>query len=326
MINIVFENHSFVRIECDDSIFYEMREYFSFKADGYQFSPKFKYGGWSGDIFLLGYDRLLPFGLVDQAVHFANQNDYNVQIDPQIKQGEDITRAEFDAWLAKKEIYSGNTRIEPYWYQADAVFHGIKNRRAILNLPTSAGKSLIQSLIALWFLENYQGKVLVIVPTTALVTQMINDMVDYRLLPREALLGIKSGTAKDSDALVYVSTWQSAVKQKREWFNQFGCVLNDECFDGDTLIKTPSGDVKIKDLAPGDSIYSYNENTKEIVEDIVVKLHKNLTKSSKEKMYEMVMDTGQIIKVTGNHKFLTANRGWVRADKLTNMDDIIEWK
>ncbi|UOX40564.1 DNA helicase [Aeromonas phage GomatiRiver_11] len=229
MINIAFENHSFVKVECDDSIFFEMREYFSFKADGYQFSPKFKYGGWSGDIFLLGYDRLLPFGLVEQATKFAEQNDYTISVDPRINQTEDISRSEFDAWLASKEIYSGDTRITPHWYQADSVYHGIRNRRAILNLPTSAGKSLIQTLIALWYLENYSGKVLVIVPTTALVTQMIDDMVDYRLFPREALLGIKSGTARDSGALIYVSTWQSAVKQKREWFNQFGLVMNDEC-------------------------------------------------------------------------------------------------
>ncbi|APU01976.1 DNA helicase [Aeromonas phage L9-6] len=229
MIDIVLENYSFVRVECEDSIFFEMREYFSFKADGYQFSPKFKCGVWSGDIFLLGYDRLLPFGLVSQAIKFAEQNDYKITVDPVIRQRENLSRADFDAWIQSKEIYSGSTRITPHWYQSDAVYEGICARRKILNLPTSAGKSLIQALLSLWYLENYKGKVLVIVPTTSLVTQMIDDFVDYRLFPREAMLGIKSGTAKDSNAVIYVSTWQTAVKQKREWFNQFGCVMNDEC-------------------------------------------------------------------------------------------------
>ncbi|UQJ94993.1 helicase [Klebsiella phage CPRSA] len=109
------------------------------------------------------------------------------------------------------------------------MFHAIKNRRAVLNLPTSAGKSLIQGLISRWCLENYTGKVLIIVPTTALVDQMIGDIVNYRLLPREAMLGIRSGTAKNSNALIYVSTWQSAVKMPPEWFQQFMCLMVDEC-------------------------------------------------------------------------------------------------
>ncbi|AFQ22662.1 DNA helicase [Stenotrophomonas phage IME13] len=229
MINIVFENYSFARVVCEDSIFYEMREYFSFKADGYQFSPRFKCGGWSGDIFLLGYDHLLPYGLVTQAIKFAEQNDYKIVVDPLIMERQNISRSEFDAWVNSKDIYSGNNKITPHWYQADAVYEGICAKRKLLNLPTSAGKSLIQALLSLWYLENYKGKVLVIVPTTSLVNQMIDDFVDYRLFPREAMLGIKSGTVKDSNALIYVSTWQSAIKQKKEWFDQFGCVMNDEC-------------------------------------------------------------------------------------------------
>lgn len=229
MINIVFENYSFARVVCEDSIFFEMREYFSFKADGYQFSPRFKCGGWSGDIFLLGYDHLLPYGLVTQAIKFAEQNDYKITVDPLIIERQNISRSEFDAWVNSKDIYSGKNKITPHWYQSDAVYEGICAKRKILNLPTSAGKSLIQALLSLWYLENYAGKVLIIVPTTSLVNQMIDDFVDYRLFPREAMLGIRSGTVKDSNALIYVSTWQSAVKQNKEWFNQFGCVMNDEC-------------------------------------------------------------------------------------------------
>jgi superfamily II DNA or RNA helicase len=228
-IQVHFHDFSHVRIDCDESVFHELRDYFSFEADGYRFNPKFKYGQWDGRIRLLDYNRLLPFGLVGQIRKFCNNMGYTAWFDPKIFEKEDITRADFDSWLSKLTIYSGNKVIEPHWYQKDAVYEGIVNRRRILNLPTSAGKSLIQALISRYYIENYEGKILIIVPTTALVDQMINDFCDYRLFGKQHMLGIRGGTARDSNALIYVSTWQTAVKQPKEWFSQFGLMMNDEC-------------------------------------------------------------------------------------------------
>ena len=228
-VQVHFENFSQVRIECDESTFFEIRDYFSFEADGYKFNPKFRYGQWDGRIRLLGYDRMLPYGLALQVRKFCEQFGYNLWIDPRITEKEEITREDFDSWINKLKIYSGDNEIKPHWYQSDAVYHGLVNRRNILNLPTSAGKSLIQALLARYYLENYEGKVLILVPTTALVDQMADDFVDYRLFPRQAILGIRGGTKRDSDAPIYVSTWQTAIKQPKEWFSQFGLVMNDEC-------------------------------------------------------------------------------------------------
>ncbi|WJZ28085.1 DNA helicase [Serratia phage 92A1] len=228
-IQLVFHDFSHVKVECADGIFFELKDYFSFEADGYKFNPKFKYGGWDGRIRLLGYDRLLPIGLVTQAKKFAENFEYNCWVDPTISQKDEIKREEFDKWINSLEIYAGGNRITPHWYQADSVYHGIVNKRAILNLPTSAGKSLIQCLLSRYFLEQYDSKILIIVPTTSLVTQMIDDFVDYQLFPRNAMLGIRGGTARDSNAMIYVSTWQTAIKQSEEWLSQFGLVMNDEC-------------------------------------------------------------------------------------------------
>ena len=38
-------------------------------------------------------------------------------------------------------------------------------------------------------------------------------------------------------------------------------------------------------------------------------------------MLELIFDDVVIVKVTANHKFLT-NRGWIRADELTEIDEI----
>lgn len=232
-IKVHFYDFSHVRIECDESTFYELRDFFSFEADGYKFNPRYKYGNWDGRIRLLDYNRLLPYGLVGQIKKFCSNMSYSVWIDPKIFETEDLTREDFDAWLSKQEIYSGNAKIEPHWYQKDAVYEGLVNRRRILNLPTSAGKSLIQALLARYYLENYEGKILIIVPTTALTTQMANDFVDYRLFSHSMIKKIGGGADKadksKNDAPIIVGTWQTVVKQPKEWFSQFGMMMNDEC-------------------------------------------------------------------------------------------------
>ena len=89
---------------------------------------------------------------------------------------------------------------------------------------------------------------------------------------------------------------------------------------------TPNGYVSISSLKVGDVVTSYNEEKRVFEQDTVIKLHKNLTNSSSEKMYELTFDNGVTVKVTGNHQFLTNNRGWVRADQLTEDDELVELK
>lgn len=228
-ILVHFENYSHVKIECDESTFYELRDYFSFEAEGYRFNPRFRSGQWDGRIRLLDYNRKLPYGLVGQIKRFCTSMNYTFWIDPKITEKETLERDNFDSWVNSLDIYSGGTKITPHWYQSEAVYEGLVNCRNILNLPTSAGKSLIQALLARYYLENYEGKILILVPTTALVDQMINDFCDYQLFNRDNLLGIRAGTKRDSDAQIYVSTYQTAIKQPKEWFAQFGQFMNDEC-------------------------------------------------------------------------------------------------
>jgi hypothetical protein len=102
-------------------------------------------------------------------------------------------------------------------------------------------------------------------------------------------------------------------------------IIVDECFAAGTKIKTPLGWKSIEDFLPGDEVLSYNTVTGEFENDTVVELFENMTMSSSESMYELEMDNGNIIQVTGNHQFFTRNRGWVRADELTIADDIVSY-
>lgn len=228
-VTVEFLNYSYAKVDCENGVFMELRNYFCFDVDGARFNKKYLYSSWDGKIRLLESDGRLPIGLVGILEKYCAENDLEIEVDERLAPVHHMSREEFDTWLSGFEIYSGDTKITPHWYQADSVFEAINGNRRTLNLPTSAGKSLIACLLARWYLENYEGKVLILVPTTALVQQMIDDFNDYRLIPANMCHGIMSGTKKHTDRPVVVSTWQSACKMPSDWFDQFGFVNVDEC-------------------------------------------------------------------------------------------------
>lgn len=238
-VNVKFHDYSHAEIETDQDIFRELREYYSFEMDGgARFNPKFKYGSWDGRIRLLQPDGKFPYGLVNHLEKYCAKNEYEFTKDPDFNPDPNfVSREEFDEWLNGIEIMSKGNRITPHWYQSDAVYYAITKNRGILNLPTSAGKSLIAALLCYWYITNYSGKILLIVPTTSLVTQMIDDFNDYGFISPSFTHGIMAGKRKDSDCPIYISTWQSASKQPAHWFKQFGMLMIDECHNVGSEIK-----------------------------------------------------------------------------------------
>lgn len=228
MIRVMYHNESYVLIDCDDSTFFEMKDYFSFFVEGYQYNPKYKYGAWSGKISLLQHDRTLPYGLISYVQKFADNYGHDIIIDDSVKKPIGISQEAFDEWLSKYSIYDGDKIIEPHWYQLDGVYKGITEEKKILNLPTSAGKSLIQGLLSRYYYDHFEGKILIIVPTIQLTTQMRDDLINYRLFTKNDI-GILSNKNKPKNETIVVSTWQSAIKQPQEWLEQFGMLLVDEC-------------------------------------------------------------------------------------------------
>lgn len=226
-IIINFHDYSYIQVKAKQSIFKELREYFSFFVEGFQFSPKYIYGNWDGKVNLLDASGLLPFGLLSKLVKFAKSNLLTITIDRDVNHKNSMTREDFDSWVNSKKYYSGQTQISPYWYQADAVYESLVNKRRILNLPTSAGKSLIQALLTKYTIEHSNKSVLILVPTVSLVTQMKDDFVDYRLFKADEIAEVRAGHSQSNQRVV-ISTWQSAIKKPKSWFDQFGMLLCDE--------------------------------------------------------------------------------------------------
>ena len=113
-------------------------------------------------------------------------------------------------------------------YQREAIDTGINKRRALLISPTASGKSLVIYSLMRYWLGLQQGKVLIVVPTINLVSQMGSDFEDYSNNKFKNFHQITAGISKTTKKDVVITTWQSIYKQPKTWFKQFKSVIVDE--------------------------------------------------------------------------------------------------
>ena len=99
-------------------------------------------------------------------------------------------------------------------------------------------------------------------------------------------------------------------------------LIVDECLHPDTPITLFDDSTKrIIDMVPGDLVKTINEESGEIEIKPVVKLHHNLNKGTQ--MYEIEMDNGDILKITGNHKVKLIDGSWKKVEDLDEEDEIL---
>ena len=221
MVNIIVKNknEAYVSIDCTDDIGYELRDAFTFLVPGYQFTPQFRAKLWDGKIRLFEIrNKQMYRGLVPYIKSFCEDRDYDFTY-------QTIKEPKFTIDDAKKFVQTIKCKYEPRDYQYDAFIHTINNKRALLLSPTASGKSLIIYLILRYI---NVPKILIIVPTTSLVSQLYSDFADYGYDSDNRIHTIFSGRDKQSDMPVVISTWQSLYQLPASYFHQYDAIIGDE--------------------------------------------------------------------------------------------------
>ena len=232
-IEIEYINSVYMRIKADAGMKSELSEFFAFKPEGYQFSPKYKARVWDGTIRLFQPMRpVLYVGLFQHLKKFCEQRDYILDAPPEIGEQEII-----EPGYIEELAESINCKYKPRDYQIEYIENALKNRRSLSLSPTSSGKSLIIYLIPQHYYQTFGLRTLIIVPTISLVHQMSGDFVDYGC--EDDIYTIQGGVDKNTKAPIVISTWQSLIKQPKDWFRQFGVVMGDEAhtFQAKSLTK-----------------------------------------------------------------------------------------
>lgn len=220
-VDIYNLNEVRIKLGCDRSIARELSEYFSFLVPGHTFIPEVRARMWDGKIRLFNLNNYTIYkGLLNQVKKFCKDRDYDCVVHDGLEITEDVS-------INDLEDYFKDLSPTPRDYQIGAVAHAIRNHRAVIESSTGSGKSLIIYMLVKHYLDSYNGKILIIVPTTSLCIQMVKDFEGYGYT--EPCHIIMSGTEKDNnESRVYVSTWQSAIKQSKHWFSKFTVVMCDE--------------------------------------------------------------------------------------------------
>jgi superfamily II DNA or RNA helicase len=232
-IEIEYLNAVHMRVKADAGMKSELSEFFAFKPEGYQFSPKYKARVWDGTIRLFQPMRpVLYVGLYPHLKKFCEQRDYILDAPSEIAEKEIIENG-----YVEELAESINCKYKPRDYQIEYIENALKNRRSLSLSPTSSGKSLIIYLIQQHYYQTFGLRTLIIVPTISLVHQMAGDFVDYGC--EDDIYTIQGGVDKNTKAPIVISTWQSLIKQPKDWFRQFGCVMGDEAhtFQAKSLTK-----------------------------------------------------------------------------------------
>lgn len=226
-------NNSFLHIDTTPAIMRELSDFFSFMTPNYKFMPKYKNGLWDGKTRLYKImGSTLPAGLFDILLKFASDGEYVVEDRRVPSSLETPSDDEIKAFLSQLNVHAGKDKIEHYDFQEEAFRIAVTDKRATILSATASGKSLIIYSIIRWFESRVNGKILIIVPTVSLVSQMYSDFNDYASEIGWSSEGnvhpISEGIKKNDEKKIYLSTWQSVYQMPKSYFEQFDVVICDE--------------------------------------------------------------------------------------------------
>jgi superfamily II DNA or RNA helicase len=230
MSHVVIEKISEVHLKISGSsdAEQEIKDYFTFKAPGYKYHPRFKARMWNGDMSLLDMrTKRLPAGNITRLLDFLKDEDIEVRFVENELHGlptsidDEITREEIKEfclslkpWSFKQLEETGNGYLEIYEYQIDAIYESLRNRRLTLISPTASGKSLILYCIIRWFLhKDSTFRIILTVPNIGLVNQMFADFDEYShkngWRVEDLAQKLFTGQSKELTKQILITTWQS---------------------------------------------------------------------------------------------------------------------
>ena len=272
---------------------------------------------------------IIPVGLWMELINTCRSFGYNLvfldDFNEHIKDTT-ITKETFVSYIQR--LFQNNSTHQPRDYQYDGVYNIIAYKRCCMEVATSGGKTLMAYMFFRFIKDFCHYKhILFITPKTNLTMQSADDFREYdrecQMLSDWTCSEVHGKTKKKEtyDENIVFGNYQSLCKKNQDFFDKFDAVIVDECLHPYTMIHMANNTYRcIKDVVPGDFVYTYNESTKTKEIHEVETVYKNL--SEHKEIYEIYFDNYSLIRITGNHKVLVNTGVWERVDEL-NENDII---
>ena len=203
-----------------------------------------KFSGWDGEVKFLQKKRYLPVGLWRELLAINEKYSIGMEVfglERIVDTG--LTLDAFRQWVDRAFAggIGGDPNKLPRDYQVEAAYKIIKFRISSQELATNAGKTFITFMVLAYLFEHgLATRFLMVVPTTNLVIQGVEDFEEYGAHKYGMKFQqIHSESKKvNPDANVVMGTYQSLVKKDGEWLSKFDVVFVDEAHS------TPAQSVK----------------------------------------------------------------------------------
>ena len=223
------KNEVYLIIEAEPHIYYELKDSFQFEVPNAKFSPSYKNKWWDGKIYLFNVNtREIYVGLLDKIIQYCKDYNHTYEFKDNKFYGLPFEINENISSEGVKDYVTSISKHTPRDYQIKGIYEALYHNRKVIVSPTASGKSLMIYSLVRYYTEK-ENNILIIVPTTSLVSQLYKDFVDYGWNAEEHCHLIYSGKEKEDTKEVYISTWQSLYKMQKKYFEKFNCVIVDEC-------------------------------------------------------------------------------------------------
>ena len=223
------KNEVYLHIEADPHVYYELRDTFQFEVPNAKFSPSYKNKWWDGIIYLFNTNNgEIYVGLLIRVIQFCKDHNYTYEFKNNKYYGLPFEVNESISNEGVKDYVTSISNHTPRDYQIDGIYQALKYNRKVIVSPTASGKSLmIYSLVRYYTAKK--NNILILVPTTSLVSQLYKDFEDYGWDAENHCHMIYSGREKEDSKEIYISTWQALYKLPKKYFEKFNCIIVDEC-------------------------------------------------------------------------------------------------
>jgi superfamily II DNA or RNA helicase len=227
-VTIEKKNEVFIKLKCEPHILYELQEYFTFEPESVKFMPQYRSKHWDGRIRLLStHTGEIYTGLLPKVIDKLRNHDYTYEFENNKYYGLPYEVNDEISYEGVKDYMNSICSHSPRKYQIEGVYDALRHNRKLLISPTASGKSLMIYALVRYYMDKGQ-KILVVVPTTSLVSQMYKDFQDYGLDVESFCHQIYSGREKSNSAPITITTWQSVYKLERSFFEDYNVIIGDE--------------------------------------------------------------------------------------------------
>ena len=130
MLKITNKDESYIRVDCEESIAWELRDAFSFRPPGFQFVPSYKQKLWDGWLRLFDTTkRQIYRGLAPQVMEWADKRGYEYDYE------DESFDTDFSLEEANQFVEVLNPKHAPRDYQLNSFVHAIRGKRRIILSP-----------------------------------------------------------------------------------------------------------------------------------------------------------------------------------------------